>query len=56
MGFNFSGHRRSTGYYLYFQLSEEEKKEMIDNIKQTGKKMYDNYLPGYLKNKFSPAQ
>jgi len=44
------------GYYLYSQLSEEEKKEVVGNLKQKGKKVYDDYVPDNLKNKFSAAQ
>jgi hypothetical protein len=46
----------AVGYYFYSQLSEEEKKEMVDNIKQKGKKMYDDYVPDNVKNKISTAQ
>jgi len=46
----------AVGYYLYSRLSEEEKKEMVDNLKQKGKKVYDDYVPDNLKNKFSAAQ
>ena len=45
----------AVGYYLYSQLSEEEKKEMVDNLKQKGKKVYDDYVPDNVKNKFSTA-
>ena len=46
----------AVGYYLYSRLSEEEKKEMVDNLKQKGKKVYDDYVPDDLKNKFPAAQ
>lgn len=56
MGINYCRHRTAVGYYLYSQLSEEDKREMVDNLKQKGKKVYDEYVPDNIKNKISTAQ
>ena len=32
-------------YYKYNQLSPKEKKDIVDNLKQKGKKLYDEYIP-----------
>ena len=54
-GFILAGIAGAVAYYLYSSMSEEQKKEMVDNLKQKGKKMYDDYVPENVKNKF-PAQ
>jgi hypothetical protein len=46
----------AVAYYLYLSLTQEEKNEMVDNLKQKGKKIYDDYVPDNLKNKFPAAQ
>lgn len=46
----------AVGYYMYSQMSEEEKKEMMDNLKEKGKKIYDDYVPDKMKNAFASAQ
>jgi len=46
----------AVGYYMYSKMSEEEKKEMISNLKEKGKKIYDDYVPKGMKNKFAAAQ
>ena len=46
----------AVAYYMYSSLSEGEKKEMVDNLKQKGKKLYDDYVPKSMKSKFEAAQ
>ena len=46
----------AVGYYMYSKMSEEEKKEMVDNLKQKGKKLYNDYVPDNMKNMFATAQ
>jgi hypothetical protein len=41
----------AVAYYMYTSLTEEEKKEMVDNLKQKGKKIYDDYVPDNIKSK-----
>lgn len=38
-------------YYKYSRLSQDQKRELADNIKQKGKQLYDRYVPESLKNK-----
>jgi hypothetical protein len=49
-GFILAGIAGAIAYYLYSQLSEEEKSEMVNNIKEKGKKVYDKYVPDNMKN------
>ena len=37
-------------YYKYSKLSESEKKAIADKLKSKGKKLYDDYVPGNIKN------
>ncbi len=46
----------AVAYYMYSNLNEGEKKEMMDNLKQKGKKLYDDYVPKSMKSKFEAAQ
>jgi hypothetical protein len=46
----------AVGYYMYSKMSEEEKSEMLNNLKEKGKKMYDDYVPDKMKNVFPAAQ
>jgi hypothetical protein len=39
-------------YYKYSKLTEEQKRDLVNNLKQKGQKLYDQYIPGNLKNKF----
>ena len=32
-------------YYKYNKLSAKEKKDIVDNLKQKGKKLYKEYIP-----------
>ncbi len=38
------------GVYRYNKMSDAQKKDMKDNLKAKGKKMYDDYVPGTVKN------
>lgn len=40
-------------YYKYSKLSEEKKRDLVNNLKQKGQKLYDEHMPGSLKNKFA---
>jgi hypothetical protein len=40
-------------YYKYSKLSEEQKRDLVNNLKQKGQKLYDQYIPQNLKNNFS---
>ena len=40
-------------YYKYSKLSEEQKRDLVNNLKQKGQKLYDQYVPANLKNKFA---
>ena len=37
-------------YYRYSKLSEDEKKDLLDKLKSKGKKLYDDYVPGNIKD------
>jgi len=39
-------------YYKYNQMSEEEKRNFADNLKQKGQKLYDDYVPDNVKHMF----
>jgi hypothetical protein len=32
-------------YYKFKKLSPQEKKDIVDNLKQKGKKLYDEFIP-----------
>jgi len=49
-GFILAGMAGAVAYYFYSQLSEEEKSDMVNNIKEKGKKVYDKYVPDNMKN------
>jgi hypothetical protein len=49
-GFILAGIAGAVAYYLYSQLSEEEKTDMVNNLKEKGKKAYDKYVPDNMKN------
>ncbi len=40
-------------YYKYSKMSEEEKRKLADNLKEQGKKFYDQYVPENIKNMFT---
>jgi len=35
----------AVAYYKYNKLSAKEKKDMVDNLKRQGKKLYEEYIP-----------
>jgi hypothetical protein len=39
-------------YYKYSKLTEEEKRDLVNNLRQKGQKLYDQYIPENLRNKF----
>ena len=39
-------------YYKYSKMSEDEKRNLVSNIKEKGKRIYDQYMPDNLKNMF----
>jgi hypothetical protein len=39
-------------YYKYSKLTNEQKRDLVNNLKQKGQKLYDQYIPENLKNKF----
>jgi len=39
----------AVAYYKYSQMSEEQKRNMVNNLKEKGKKFYDKYVPDNLK-------
>ncbi len=40
-------------YYKYSKLSENKKRDLVNNLKQRGQKLYDQYIPENVKNKFA---
>ncbi len=38
-------------YYKYSKMSADEKKDIVNNLKQKGKQLYDEYIPGTVKQK-----
>ena len=43
-------------YYKYSKMSEEEKRNMANNIKAKGRKLYHQYVPNNMKNMFAQGQ
>ena len=41
--------------YKYASMSEEERKNMTNKLKEKGKKMYDDYVPEKMKSKMGQA-
>ena len=39
-------------YYKYSKMSEEQKQSMVSNLKEKGKKFYDEKVPVNVKNMF----
>ncbi len=37
-------------YYKYSKMSEEEKRNLAGNLKEKGRKFYDQYVPENIKN------
>jgi hypothetical protein len=42
-------------YYKYSKMSADQKRDMMNNLKEKGKKMYDDYVPNNLKDTFAKA-
>jgi hypothetical protein len=42
--------------YRYNKMNASEKKEMTDRLKAKGKKIYDDYVPGNVKNWFEKSK
>ena len=40
-------------YYKYSKLSEEERDTLVADLRETGKKLYDQFVPERLKNLFT---
>lgn len=43
-------------YYKYSQMSEQQRKDLVNNWKQKGQKLYDDYVPENIKNVVSKKQ
>lgn len=41
-------------YYKYSKMSEDEKRDLVNNLKEKGQKLYDQYVPEDLKKTFQP--
>ncbi len=37
-------------YYKYSKMSADEKRNLVSSIKDQGKKLYDQYVPGNIKD------
>jgi hypothetical protein len=40
-------------YYKYSKMSEQQKRDMMNNLKDKGKKLYSDYVPNNLKETFA---
>lgn len=40
-------------YYKYSKMSEQEKHDLVNNLKEKGQKLYDQYVPEDVKKMFS---
>jgi hypothetical protein len=43
-------------YYKYSKLSAEEKQNLVGDLKEKGKKLYDQYAPEEVKNLFGKKE
>ena len=43
-------------YYKYSQMSEQQRKDLVNNWKQKGQKLYDEYVPENIKNAVGKKQ
>ena len=41
------------GYYKYSKMSEEQKRNLVSDLKQKGQKLYDENIPQNVKNLFT---
>jgi len=46
----------AVGYYFYLRMNEQEKRQMVNTLKEKGKKLYDEYMPNKMKNMVAVAQ
>jgi hypothetical protein len=42
-------------YYKYSKMSAEKKRNMMNNFKEKGKKLYDEYVPDNIKDTLAKA-
>lgn len=40
-------------YYKYSKMSDQQKKDLVNGLKEQGKKFYDEKVPGSLKDMFT---
>jgi len=40
-------------YYKYSRMSEQQKKNLVSNLKKKSKKFYDEHMPANIKNLFT---
>lgn len=38
------------GYYKYSKMNDAQRKDLVNNLKDKGKKLYDQYVPSNLKD------
>jgi hypothetical protein len=43
-------------YYKYSQMSEQQRKDLVNNWKEKGQKLYDDYVPENIKNMVTKKQ
>jgi hypothetical protein len=43
-------------YYKYSKMSADQKKNIVSDLKEKGKKIYDDYAPQEVKNMFEKKQ
>lgn len=43
-------------YYKYSQMSEQQRKDLVNNWKEKGQKLYDEYVPENIKNAVGKKQ
>ena len=43
-------------YYKYNQMSEQQRKDLVNNWKDKGQKLYDEYIPENIKNMVGKKQ
>ena len=42
-------------YYKYSKMSAEQKRNMMNNLREKGKKLYDDYVPNPVKDTLAKA-
>ena len=42
-------------YYKYSKMSDEQKRNMTNNLKEKGRKLYDDYVPNNIKDTLAKA-